>query len=163
MRSGAAWSRSERRSPSRRHGAPRANRPSARRVRAVKPPPDEPHPRQSPFRASWADVAPVFDLSPMVAASRAVGLVEALRHDALQAECAGVPEHALTVRRIHVLGEDPDGASLAIPGSDEFRGRRILDALLHASFGVESCTAMAERHAHSPDVSVAAPAWKVRS
>src|SRR5215208_6701359 len=98
MRSGAAWSRSERRSPSRRHGAPRANRPSARRVRAVKPPADEPHPRQS--RASSADVARFFDLPPMVAASGAVGLVEALRHDAFQAECAGVPEHAAYETRI---------------------------------------------------------------
>src|SRR5829696_10398139 len=113
MRSGAAWSRSEQRSPSRRHGAPRANRPSARRARAVKPPPDEPHPRQSPFRASWPDVARVFDLPPMVAAPRAVGLVEALRDDALQAKRAGVPEHALTVRRVHVLGEDQHRSYLA--------------------------------------------------
>jgi len=42
----------------------------------------------------------------MVAASRAVGLVEAFFDDALQSECAGVPEHALPVRCGHVLGED---------------------------------------------------------
>ena len=43
---------------------------------------------------------------------RAVRLVEAARHDALQAECAGVPEHALTVRRVHVLGKISTGPAL---------------------------------------------------
>src|SRR5829696_5052707 len=61
---------------------------------------------RTPVQSSWPDVARIFDLPPMVAAPRAVGLVEALRPDAAYPERAGMPEHALTVRRVHVLGKD---------------------------------------------------------
>jgi hypothetical protein len=80
----------------------------------------------------------------MVAAPRAVGLVEALRHDALQTERAGVPEHALTVRRVHVLGEDQPRSCLADklvqhrPAADEFHRPQISRAQMQEVEGVEA-------------------------
>ena len=80
----------------------------------------------------------------MVTASRAVGPVEALRYDAFQAERAGVSEHALTVRRVHVLGEDQHRSCLADqlfqhrPAADEFDRPQIGRAQVQEVEGVEA-------------------------
>jgi hypothetical protein len=78
----------------------------------------------------------------MGAASWAVGL-EARRYDALQAECAGVPEHALA-RRVHVLGEDQHWSCRADkffqhrPAADEFHRPQIGRAQVQEVEGVEA-------------------------